>query len=50
MKRDFEMTLSDLSAEMLEVSRGINPELRHIQGDMRSLRLDGPKFDAVFRA
>ena len=48
MKRQFEMTLSDLSAEMLEVSRAINPEIRHIQGDMRTLRLDGPKFDAVF--
>ncbi len=48
MKRQFEMTLSDLSSEMLEVSRGINPELRHVQGDMCTLRLDGPKFDAVF--
>ena len=48
MKRQFEMTLSDLSAEMLEVSRGINPEIRHVQGDMCSLRIDGPKFDAVF--
>ncbi len=48
MKRQFEMTLSDLSSEMLEVSRGVNPDLRHIQGDMRSLRVDGPKFDAVF--
>ena len=48
MKRQFDMTLSDLSAEMLEVSRGINPELPHVQGDMRALRLDGPKFDAVF--
>ncbi len=48
MKRRFEMTLSDLSAEMLEVSRGINPELPHVRGDMRFLRIDGPKFDAVF--
>ena len=48
MKQNFTMTLADLSAEMLEVSRSINPELEHIQGDMRSLRIDGPKFDAVF--
>ena len=48
MKRSFTMTLADLSAEMLEISRSINPELKHIQGDMRSLRIDGPKFDAVF--
>lgn len=48
MKQRFTMTLSDLSPEMLEVSRSINPELEHVQGDMRSLRIDGPKFDAVF--
>ena len=48
MKQRFTMTLSDLSPEMLDVSRGINPELEHVQGDMRSLRIDGPKFDAVF--
>ena len=41
------MTLTDLSAEMLELSRTINPELEHIQGDMRTLRL-GREFDAVF--
>ena len=48
MKRQFTMTLSDLSPEMLEVSRRINPELEHVQGDMRSLRIAGAKFDAVF--
>ena len=48
MKRQFTMTLSDLSPEMLDVSRRINPELEHLQGDMRSLRLAGPRFDAVF--
>ncbi len=48
MKHRFTMSLSDLSPDMLEVSRSINPELEHIQGDMRSLRLAGPKFDAVF--
>lgn len=47
MKEHFSMTLTDLSSDMLEVSRRINPELEHIQGDMRSLRLERP-FDGVF--
>jgi len=32
---------------MLDLSRTINPELEHIEGDMRTLRL-GREFDAVF--
>ena len=40
------MTLVDLSAEMLEVSRQLNPECEHIQGDMRTIRL-GRQYDAV---
>jgi len=47
MKARFECTLTDLSAEMLELSRTINPECEHVQGDMRTLRL-GRTFDAVF--
>ncbi len=47
MKARFQMTLVDLSAEMLEVSRRLNPECEHIQGDMRRVRL-GRLFDAVF--
>jgi SAM-dependent methyltransferase len=48
LKRTFpDIVLSDLSAEMLAVSRGLNPECRHLQGDMRTLRL-GREFDAVF--
>jgi len=47
MKAHFEMTLTDISPDMLKLSRGINPELEHIQGDMRTLRL-GREFDAVF--
>ncbi len=47
LKEHFEMTLSDLSSEMLELSRGLNPECEHVEGDMRSLRLDRT-FDAVF--
>jgi len=33
---------------MLELSRTINPEVEDVQGDMRTLRLDGRTFDAVF--
>jgi SAM-dependent methyltransferase len=40
------MTLVDLSGEMLEVSRRLNPDCAHVQGDMRSIRL-GRTFDAV---
>ena len=47
LKTHFQMTLTDLSAEMLENSRRINPECEHLVGDMRSLRL-GRLFDAVF--
>jgi hypothetical protein len=31
---------------MLELSRALNPECRHLQGDMRSLRLE-ERFEAV---
>jgi SAM-dependent methyltransferase len=41
------VTLTDLSARMLELSRRLNPDCEHIQGDMRTLRL-GRQFDAVF--
>jgi hypothetical protein len=47
LKRHFEMTLSELSPQMLAISKALNPELEHIQGDMRTLRL-GREFDAVF--
>ncbi len=40
------MTLVDASAQMLAVSRQLNPDCEHIQGDMRSVRL-GRLFDAV---
>ena len=41
-----EMTLVDISAEMLAASRELNPGCEHIQGDMLTLRL-GRSFDAV---
>src|SRR5690242_17703724 len=47
MKGAYEMTLVDISPGMLAVSRAINPECQHIEGDMRMLRL-GRTFDAVF--
>ncbi|HTX81046.1 MAG TPA: class I SAM-dependent methyltransferase [Streptosporangiaceae bacterium] len=40
------LTLVDLSGEMLEVSRRLNPDCAHVQGDMRNIRL-GRTFDAV---
>ena len=47
LKARFEMVLVDLSEGMLAVSRALNPECEHVQGDMRSVRL-GRQFDAVF--
>jgi ubiquinone/menaquinone biosynthesis C-methylase UbiE len=47
LKEHFKMTLVDLSEGMLELSRKLNPECEHIQGDMKALRL-GQIFDAVF--
>ena len=48
MKRRFSnVTLSDLSEDMLRVSREINPECRHLTGDMRTLDV-GEVFDVVF--
>jgi SAM-dependent methyltransferase len=47
LKSHFTLTLTDLSPRMLEMSRAINPQCEHLQGDMRSIRL-GRLFDAVF--
>lgn len=47
MKRDFDLTLVDLSPDMLALSRTSNPECRHVVGDMRSVQL-GEQYDAVF--
>lgn len=46
LKQRFAVTLSDVSADMLAVSRQAHPECDHLLGDMRSLRL-GDRFDAV---
>ena len=42
----FELTLVDISADMLRVSEGLNPTCEHIQGDMRTVQL-GRQFDCV---
>ncbi len=47
LKGRYAATLTDLSPEMLAVSGALNPECRHVAGDMRSLRL-GEEFDVVF--
>ena len=47
LKRHFACTLSDLSPQMLTLSRELNPDCEHVLGDMRTLRL-GRSFDSVF--
>lgn len=47
LKKHFRMTLVDVSPDMLAVSRSLNPECEHLQGDMRTVRLERA-FDAVF--
>lgn len=48
MKRAFERTvLVEPSAAMLDVSRALNPDCEHVQGDMRTIRL-ARTFDTVF--
>ena len=42
-----QVTLTDLSPQMLAVSRTLNPDCEHLVGDMRTLRL-GRTFDVVF--
>jgi SAM-dependent methyltransferase len=47
LKTDFEMVLVDRSSGMLDVSRVLNSECEHVEGDMRTVRL-GREFDCVF--
>jgi SAM-dependent methyltransferase len=46
LKAAYRCTLTDISADMLDLSRKLNPECEHIEGDMRTLRL-GRMFDTV---
>lgn len=47
LKAHASLVLVDLAPRMLAVSAALNPECEHIEGDMRSVRLDR-FFDAVF--
>ena len=47
LKEHFRLTLVDRSPGMLAVSRRLNPDCEHHEGDMRTVRL-GRQFDAVF--
>ncbi len=46
LQAHFQLTLTDLSPQMLAVSRALNPACEHIVGDMTSIRL-GRLFDRV---
>jgi len=46
LKAHFKIMLVDLSQGMLDLSRTINPECEHLQGDMKTIRL-GRIFDTV---
>lgn len=48
LKKTFaHVTLTDISPQMLAVSRALNPDCEHLEGDMRTVRL-GRVFDVVF--
>jgi ubiquinone/menaquinone biosynthesis C-methylase UbiE len=47
LKKYFKMTLVDISKAMLEVSKKLNPDCEHLQGDMRTFRINRI-FDSVF--
>jgi SAM-dependent methyltransferase len=47
LKARIDLVLVEPAPGMLEVSRALNPECEHLQGDMRTVRLDR-HFDAVF--
>lgn len=47
MKRRFRTTLVEPAAGMLALSEPLNPDCEHVQGDMRTVRLDR-QFDRVF--
>jgi SAM-dependent methyltransferase len=49
LKKEFKITGVDVSQAMLKLARGLNPEVRYLPGDMRTLRLD-ETFDAVLIA
>ena len=44
---EFDAVAMDISPKMLELSRHLNPTVKHHLGDMRTFRLPGQAFDAV---
>ncbi len=46
LKRHFHVTGVDVSEAMMDLARRLNPEVRYVRGDMRTVRL-GNTFDAV---
>ena len=46
LKRHFQVTGVDISEEMLKLARKLNPDVRYVNGDMRTIRL-GECFDTV---
>jgi SAM-dependent methyltransferase len=46
LTRDFQATAADLSEEMISHSKRLNPDVEHLVGDMRTIRL-GRTFKAV---
>ena len=46
LKSHYSLTLTDISPAMLAVSRAVNPECKHLVGDMYALRLER-EFDVV---
>ncbi|MCO6486909.1 MAG: class I SAM-dependent methyltransferase [Phaeodactylibacter sp.] len=47
LKKKCRFTLTDISPEMIRVSRALNPDCEHFAGDMREIDL-GQQFDLVF--
>lgn len=47
LKKYCQFTLADISAEMIEMSKRLNPECAHVVGDMRTINLN-QVFDLVF--
>ena len=47
LKARFQLTLVDRAPGMLQVSRVLNPDCEHLEGDMRTVRLER-QFDCVF--
>nr|WP_242987723.1 class I SAM-dependent methyltransferase [Anaerobacterium chartisolvens] len=47
LKKYFQIDLVDISQQMLNISKKLNPDLNHYCGDMRSIKIS-KKYDAIF--